>query len=88
MCTLQQAYATHFLTVTVIVSFHGQLHLCRWGFTALDDALRFKKQDVADLLKTRMLQERPDFFKDEKPPLESEQDRDSTDSDEERFRRE
>nr|KAG5701529.1 hypothetical protein BaRGS_000925 [Batillaria attramentaria] len=32
----------------------------RWGFTALDDAVRFKKHEVVDLLKERMLQERPD----------------------------
>ena len=63
--------------------------LCRWGFTALDDAQRFEKQEVIDLLKSRMLQERPDFFKDKEETLhESQADNDSSDSEQERWRRE
>ncbi|KAL8619403.1 hypothetical protein ACOMHN_057045 [Nucella lapillus] len=34
----------------------------RWGFTALDDAVRFKKQDAAALLRAQMLQLKPDYL--------------------------
>ena len=64
--------------------------LCRWGFTALDDALRFEKQDVVKLLKSHMVRERPDFFQDKETPSHDldHQDTDSTDSEQEGVRRE
>ncbi|XP_070208470.1 glutaminase kidney isoform, mitochondrial-like [Littorina saxatilis] len=53
----------------------------RWGFTALDDAVRFKKPEVTQLLRTRMLQERPEFFEKEEKDDEKENDNEkNTDS--------
>ncbi|XP_076437688.1 glutaminase kidney isoform, mitochondrial-like isoform X2 [Babylonia areolata] len=46
----------------------------RWGFTALDDAIRFKKTETAALLKSRMDRLNPDYFRDKEMAAEAQHD--------------